>query len=262
MADIAARVPLGDAARRLLAEAKPRGTLNDFDAQWQGPLDAPEHYQVKGALSGLALAVARGERAARRRPARAAQRRRRLRATESGGEARLALKGGAIEFPGVFADPLVPLDQLERAAGLADRARQGRGRRAELTVQVKDARFANADARGEFSATWRTGDPAARAAAAAFRAASSSTASSPTASPIAHRALPAARLARATRRLRRGRGARRHREGGDLPRQGPSARLSVPQRAHRQGRRVPHRRPGRGRDLRRSRPDGCRSGRR
>ncbi len=150
MADIAARVPIGDAARRLLADAKPRGTLNDFSAQWQGPLDAPEHYQVKGSLSGLSLAArAASEPHGVGRPG-LRNATLELRATESGGEARVALKDGAIELPGVFADPLVPLDQL--SAQLAWKIEPGKAAADEpqLTVQVKDAKFANADARGEF----------------------------------------------------------------------------------------------------------------
>ena len=159
MADIAARVPIGAAARRLLAEAKPRGSLNDFSAQWQGPLDAPERYQVKGALSGLSLASrAASEPHGVGRPG-LRDATLELRATESGGEARVALKDGAIELPGVFADPLVPLDQL--SAQLAWKIEPGKAPTDEpkLTVQVRDARFANADARGELSATWSSGDP-------------------------------------------------------------------------------------------------------
>jgi len=160
MADIATRVPIGDAARRLLADAKPRGALSDFSARWQGPLDAPERYQVKGALSGLSLAArAASEPHGVGRPGlRGATLE--LRATEAGGEARVAMKDGAILLPGVFADPLVPLDQL--SAQLTWKIEPGKAASDEpkLTMQVKDAKFSNADAHGELSATWSSGDAA------------------------------------------------------------------------------------------------------
>ena len=160
MAEVATRVPIGDAARRLLAEVKPRGVLNDFNAQWQGPLDAPERYQVKGALSGLSLAP---------KPSSEPQTLGRpglrnatidLHATESGGEARIALKDGAVELPGVFADPLVPLDQLNAQLTWKIEPAKAAADEPKLTVQVKEAKFANADARGELNATWSSGDPA------------------------------------------------------------------------------------------------------
>jgi uncharacterized protein YhdP len=56
MAQIASRVPLGDAMRKLLAELHPRGVVSDLTASWQGALDRPAAYQVKGVLTGLWLA--------------------------------------------------------------------------------------------------------------------------------------------------------------------------------------------------------------
>jgi hypothetical protein len=56
MAQVASRIPLGDALRRLLAELNPQGVITDLSAKWDGPLDAPEHYRAKGLLSGLSLA--------------------------------------------------------------------------------------------------------------------------------------------------------------------------------------------------------------
>jgi uncharacterized protein YhdP len=60
----------------------------------------------------------------------------------------------------VFADPLVPLDQL--SAQLAWKIEPGKAPadEAEADGPGQDAKFANADARGELSATWNSGDPA------------------------------------------------------------------------------------------------------
>ena len=155
MAQVASRVPLGDALQRLLAELNPKGVIRDFDARWDGPLDAPLHYRAKGMLSGLALAsrASIDPNGVGRPGLRNATLQ--LDATEAGGEARVGLSGGALELPGVFDDPLLPLDQLN--AQVVWRIEPVRDASPKVTVQVKDARFSNADAKGELSATWSTG---------------------------------------------------------------------------------------------------------
>lgn len=150
MAELAASLPLGDAVRRLLAEVKPQGVLSGLGVQWDGPLDAPARYQVKGALAGLSLASHAAARAdAVGRPG-LRNANVQLTANQDGGSAQLSVIGGAVELPGVFEDPLLPLDRL--SAQLAWKIDA-----AKVSVQVKDARFANRDAQGEFSANWSTG---------------------------------------------------------------------------------------------------------
>ena len=150
MAEVAASLPLGDAVRRLLAEAKPQGVLSELGVQWYGPLDAPAQYQVKGALSGLTLAsrpAAQADTVGRPGLRNASVQ---LNANQSGGSAQLSIHSGAIELPGVFEDPLLPLDRLSAQLLWKIDGTQ-------VTVQVKDARFANRDAQGEFGAQWSTG---------------------------------------------------------------------------------------------------------
>ena len=155
MAQVAAHVPFGDALRRLLAELNPKGVVSDLDARWDGPLDAPVHYRARGNLTGLSLAshAAADPKGVGRPGLRNASLQ--LDATESGGEARIGMNGGAIELPGVFDEPLVPLDQLN--AKVVWRIEPVSGALPKVTVQVKDARFSNADAKGELSASWSTG---------------------------------------------------------------------------------------------------------
>ncbi len=150
MAQVASRIPMGAALRQLLVELKPQGAISDVTALWEGPLDAPRRYQVKGQLNGLSLAA---------RPASDAHRIGRpglrnaslqLNATETGGTAKLAVLAGMIEVPGVFADPRVPLDRL--AAELQWSIGAGK-----VTVRVKNASFSNPDMQGDFDATWNTG---------------------------------------------------------------------------------------------------------
>jgi uncharacterized protein (TIGR02099 family) len=156
MAQIAGRVPLGEALRTLLAELKPQGVVTGLAASWQGPLDAPTRYQAKAAFNGLTLA-------ARPSPEPNAVGRPGLRnatlqveASEAGGKATLGMNGGALELPGVFDEPVVDLDTL--SAQLLWKIETPRGAALpKVTVQVKDGRFANADAQGDLSATWSTG---------------------------------------------------------------------------------------------------------
>ena len=95
-------------------------------------------------------------------------------ATEAGGSARIAISGGAVELPGIFAEPLLPLDDFAAQLQWKIDAPTAAEAASKITVQVRDARFANADAKGQLTATWSTGDAGARA----FPAGSSSTARS------------------------------------------------------------------------------------
>jgi len=157
MADVAERLPLGSALRKLLAETAPRGEVQNLSAHWDGPLDAPQRYGVKARLAGLSIAAGPVPQApAVGRPGwQKAQID--LHATERGGEARLNLDGGALEFPGVFEQPVIALDRFE--AGLAWRIDPAKaaGQLPAVELKVSNARFANLDAEGELNATWRTG---------------------------------------------------------------------------------------------------------
>ena len=161
MAQVASRVPLGDAVRKLLVEVNPKGMITDLSTSWSGALDAPVRYRAKGSLSGLSLAAGPSSEAhgVRRPGLRGAAVQ--LEATEAGGSARIAINGGALELPGVFDDPLLVLDQLSAqllwkiepvvaAAGSPPAL-------PKLSVQVKDARFSNPDASAELSALWSSG---------------------------------------------------------------------------------------------------------
>jgi uncharacterized protein (TIGR02099 family) len=163
MAQVASSIPLGDPLRKWLAELNPKGNVSDLSASWEGPFDAPLRYRAKAQISALALAArASAEAGGVGRPGlRGASLQ--LEASETGGQARIAINGGAIELPGVFDDPLLVLDQLsaqllwkiEPAKVMATGA--GAAAAPQLSVQVKDARFANADAKGELNAAWSSG---------------------------------------------------------------------------------------------------------
>ncbi|MDQ6680009.1 MAG: TIGR02099 family protein, partial [Pseudomonadota bacterium] len=138
----------------------PQGIVTDIGAKWDGPLDAPERYRVKGQLSGLALASrASAEAHEIGRPGlrnAAVQ----LDATETGGDARIVIDAGAVDLPGVFADPVVPLDRFSAHLLWQIEPPKIAGSAPRLSVQLRESRFVNADARGEMAGTWSSGDPA------------------------------------------------------------------------------------------------------
>ncbi|HET9646444.1 MAG TPA: DUF3971 domain-containing protein, partial [Burkholderiaceae bacterium] len=156
MAEVAERLPVGRAVRKLLGALAPRGEAFNLAARWEGSLDAPRRYDVKARLQDLSLAseAAQVQGAVGRPGWRNA--RIELQASEKGGNAVLNLDGGALEFPGVFEEPVVPLHRFN--AQLAWRIDRGPADQpSAIELKVKDARFSNADADGELNATWRTG---------------------------------------------------------------------------------------------------------
>ncbi|MES2992375.1 MAG: YhdP family protein [Pseudomonadota bacterium] len=157
MAQVATRVPLGAPLRKLLAEANPRGLVADLSTTWEGPFDAPRRYRAKARVTGLALAAQPSDepRGVGRPGLRGATVQ--LDATEAGGNARVTINGGALELPGVFEDPLLVLDQLSAQLLWKIEPTPVPGIAPKLTVQVREARFANADAGGDLTATWSTG---------------------------------------------------------------------------------------------------------
>ncbi|RCW71303.1 uncharacterized protein (TIGR02099 family) [Pseudorhodoferax soli] len=156
LAEIAGRLPLtshmnGDWQAKLQALA-PRGRVEQLQAQWTGRIEAPASYRAQGKVQDLALAA--GPMAPRGPDLHYPMGRPGVEGlsadftlTEGGGEARLALTDGALEFPGVFQEARVPMSELD---GLVRWQHAG----ARLAVQVPELRFANADATGQLQARW------------------------------------------------------------------------------------------------------------
>jgi uncharacterized protein (TIGR02099 family) len=154
MASIAARVPLGEAVRKGLAELAPRGTVHDLVARWDGPLDEPRQYQARARIKGLSIAAGPAAQGVGRPGWLNADID--LQASDVGGEARLVVADGAMEFPGVFEKALVPLRRFDAQLSWRLGAPRPQGRSVEL--RVKEARFENDDAKGELNGSWRTGE--------------------------------------------------------------------------------------------------------
>ena len=158
MAQVAARVPIGAALAKLLAELAPTGQVSGLAARWDGALDAPSRYQVKAGIAGLNVAAALPlEPGGVGRPGwRNATIE--LDATESGGKARLVLDKGSLILPGVFEQPEITFDSFSTQLAWRLRAAAQAGAPPAMEVTLTGTRFANADAQGELSlARWQTG---------------------------------------------------------------------------------------------------------
>ncbi|MGJ7567119.1 YhdP family protein [Variovorax sp. GB1R11] len=170
LALIADRLPLGDATHRVLEAYAPRGLVEHIDLNWQGSPGAPDRYQAKGRISGLRVAsqpaaststtTTTTTTAATAAPPRAHPGTPGLSgatvdfdATHAGGTATLAIAQGTLEFPGVFEEPVVPIERLSTQL-------QWKLDNGNAQLQVSRLRFVNADAEGDAEASWRTSDPA------------------------------------------------------------------------------------------------------
>ena len=155
LAKIASRLPLPEVVHTNLRAHPVAGLVESLDARWDGQLDAPSDWHVRTRVSGLSVAAlpaapdAKGEHVAGVPGLRGAT----IEANvgPKAGQAKLTLKNGAVEFPGVFERPSIEV------ADLAANARWRRdGEHVELTVD--ELQLTNADATGSFKASWATGD--------------------------------------------------------------------------------------------------------
>ena len=73
----------------------------------------------------------------------------------------IAVREGWLGFPGVFEEPRIPLDSLSASVRWTVQPPAQPGTPSRWQVEVRQARFANAEAAGQLEGTWRTGDTAA-----------------------------------------------------------------------------------------------------
>ena len=164
LARSATHVPLSRPMRRLLDETRPSGRVRALQYDWHGDPENPQHWQARGSASALHLTAepataALTTTATPGRPGLSGAEVR-FEAGDRGGRADLRMpRGGTLDFPGVFEEPRVPLDQLQAEVRwtLQRRADTPPGSRPAITVEVPRAVFATPDGRGAFSGRWRTG---------------------------------------------------------------------------------------------------------
>ena len=148
-------MPLGAATHAALAAYAPEGLVETVQARWQGPLDALQKYEARGRAVQLAVAAQPAGAASAARAGTPGIRGAALDfdLTQAGGKGRLQVQHGALEFPGVFEEPLIPVDELS-----ADLQWQING--PSIAASVTRLQFANEDAQGDARISWRTGDAA------------------------------------------------------------------------------------------------------
>ncbi len=164
LALLTSRLPLGAAQRALIESMQPRGHAERLIAQWDGPMDDPSAWRLRGKIQGLALReqdvplAAEVRRQTLGRPG-VEGARIDLDASDAGGSASLRIERGSASFPGVLERPRIALDRLDAAVrwtvvttGAAPEAPR------TIELRVDDASFANADVQGRFAAVWTSGD--------------------------------------------------------------------------------------------------------
>jgi uncharacterized protein (TIGR02099 family) len=157
LARIARRLPLDHASHALLESFAPKGLVEHIEAAWQGELSAPVTLTARGRVTGLALAAAAASASTATQPLpgrpgvqNAAMD---FNLTQDGGQAQLKLVQGALEFPGIFEQPRLLFNDLS-----SDLQWKHDGPRLEL--QLKNLRFANADAEGQAEVRWNSAEAA------------------------------------------------------------------------------------------------------
>lgn len=160
---LAARLPLGHALHEQLRDWAPRGMLSGVAARWDGPIDTPTRYEMRGEVNGLTLrAQAASAPHAIGRPG-LAQLNGTISASEQGGEATLQMTDGSIEVPGLWEEPHMPIERFGAHVNWRFETLPGRANAPRrLAVQVRDVRMANADFEGDAKLAWRSGDDPAR----------------------------------------------------------------------------------------------------
>ena len=154
LSQIANRLPLGASVQAAIAAWAPKGLVETLDANWQGQSGKATQYQARGKVVGFEITpvgfVAPSVRGL------AAD----FDLTQAGGKASIAVNNGAINLPGFFDDPLIPLARL---SGDAQWTVNG----PRIAVQLPNLKFSNADAQGEAQLKWQTLDVSARPASKA-----------------------------------------------------------------------------------------------
>ncbi len=143
---VASHLPVNARLLALLQRHAPQGVAESFQASWQGPLEQPRTYSARGLVSALGLASVQGQPGVSGAAVE-------FDFTEAGGKARVQVRDGAVDLPGVLEDPRVPLQLLSGEV-------QWKRGPARTSLEVKGLEFANADVQGGGHLSWHTGDAA------------------------------------------------------------------------------------------------------
>ena len=169
LAQIAARLPLSTHLRAQIESYAPKGLVEAIDARWEGPSIEPVNFSAKGRVSGLELAALPSQGAmigsVANQNLRAAPGRPGINGatvefdvTNTGGKAAVKIVNGALDLPGIFEDPRVPMNQLSMDT-------QWKRADGKIDAQLRNIRFSNVDTEGVAQASWSSAHPAVTPAA-------------------------------------------------------------------------------------------------
>jgi uncharacterized protein (TIGR02099 family) len=151
LAQIADRLPIDAKARAALLAYAPKGLVERIQASWQGNMGALDQYQVKGLVSQFELAAQAAVAPATVGTPGVRGANVEFEFNQSSGKAGVDVADGALELPGVFDEPVVPITQLSAEVKWQINGEQ-------LAVQLPNLKFSNVDAQGEAQIKWQTSD--------------------------------------------------------------------------------------------------------
>ena len=146
LAQIADRLPLEAQLRDQMLRYAPQGLVESLSASWQGPVSLPDQYKVTGRLRHFGMAAVGQVPGIQGLDAE-------LQLDQLSGHAKLSVTHGSVDFPDIFQEGVIAIDQLS-----ADAAWQRQGD--QISVDLANVKFSNADAAGLAHVQWHTGDPA------------------------------------------------------------------------------------------------------
>ena len=144
LAQIASSLPLQARWREQLAHYAPKGRVDKLTASWSDGVGATK-YTARGRLSQFELAAVNTAPGVRGLDVD-------FDLNQQAGRAKFAIHHGSIDVPRVFQEGLIPVDQLS-----ANARWQQLGE--DMSFELTEVKFANADAQGDATIKWQTSDP-------------------------------------------------------------------------------------------------------
>ena len=147
LAQLAEYLPFPAQARKRLAEADPRGTVNSLKVDWSGDAEQPSQYEVRGKFSRVSV------RATGKVPGFIGMSGS-IDATQKGGTVSLSAEKSAVELPGILSEDVAQFDALSGQLGWV----LGPDR---FEVRIGNLSLANPDLAGTISASYssKAGSP-------------------------------------------------------------------------------------------------------
>jgi uncharacterized protein (TIGR02099 family) len=167
---IANKFPMDADTRELLTSLAPKGVVQTITAHWRGNLDAPQELSAKGVISGVQISAKHSaSKVGEGIDSHESVGRPGFRGASIdfdmslvGGKAKIAIDKGAVELPGMFEEPVIPVDQLSTDVVwhvVPAKYKKNIIAESAIDVTVNNLSLKNADAQGTAQLSWKTSDP-------------------------------------------------------------------------------------------------------